>query len=193
MIDDSIGPWRKIREVIVVEGKKDTAAVQRAVNADTLETRGSAIGSDKVAEVRRAAEKRGVIILTDPDGAGERIRRILSREVPGCKQAFIPREEARGPKGVGVEYARPESIRRALEEARTEEEAGEPSVSWADYLEAGLAGGAESRRRREKVALALGIGYANGRQFYRRLHLLRITGEEFEEALRRARRDEEND
>ena len=64
---------KKIKEVIVVEGKRDTAAVRRAVAADTLETGGSAVGSDLIRAIRRAQDRRGVIILTDPDGAGERI------------------------------------------------------------------------------------------------------------------------
>src|SRR5690606_42026993 len=76
---------KKIKEVIVVEGKKDTAAVQRAVAADTLETGGSAVGSDLISAIRRARDKRGVIILTDPDGPGERIRRIISEQVSGCR------------------------------------------------------------------------------------------------------------
>jgi ribonuclease M5 len=187
---------RKIREVIVVEGRNDSAAVQRAVHADTIETRGSAVGEKVIAEVKRAQQNRGVIILTDPDAAGERIRRIISREVPGCKQAFIPQQQARGGNKVGVEHATSEAIREALESARFElepTETGEPTISWERYMEAGLVGGEAARRRRRVIADQLGIGYGNARQFYRRLHLLRITLEEFEEALRRTERDEADD
>jgi ribonuclease M5 len=187
---------RKIREVIVVEGRNDSAAVQRAVHADTIETRGSAVGEKVIAEVKRAQQNRGVIILTDPDAAGERIRRIISREVPGCKQAFIPQQQARGGNKVGVEHATSEAIREALESARFElepTETGEPAISWERYMEAGLVGGEAARRRRHAIADQLGIGYGNARQFYRRLHLLRITLEEFEEALRRTERDEADD
>ncbi|SDW85755.1 RNAse M5 [Marininema mesophilum] len=190
-IKEQIESRRKIHDVIVVEGKNDTVAILRAVEADTIETRGSAVGSDVIAEVKRAQEKRGVIILTDPDGAGERIRRIISQEVPGCKQAFLPQDEARGEKGLGVEHAKPEAIRCALAEARTEDATLSPLISWEAYLEAGLAGGKDSGKIRERLAEALGIGYANGKQFYRRLHLLRITREEFEEALCRAKEERE--
>lgn len=179
-----------VKEVIVVEGRNDTEALRRAVRADTIETRGSAVGPDVIAEVKRARDTRGVIILTDPDGAGERIRRIISREVPGCKHAFITREEATGDHGLGVEHATPEAIRRALTEARCEE--GEPfaaGVSWEKYREAGLVGKPESRLLREELAVTLGIGYGNAKQFFRRLHLLRITEVEFEEALHRVGED----
>ncbi|EGK10029.1 ribonuclease M5 [Desmospora sp. 8437] len=179
-----------VKEVIVVEGRNDTEALRRAVRADTIETRGSAVGPDVIAEVKRARDKRGVIILTDPDGAGERIRRIISREVPGCKHAFITREEATGDHGLGVEHATPEAIRRALTKARCEK--GEPfaaGVSWEKYREAGLVGKPESRLLREELAVTLGIGYGNAKQFFRRLHLLRITEVEFEEALHRVGKD----
>ncbi|OYD06401.1 ribonuclease M5 [Paludifilum halophilum] len=186
-----MGQQTKIKEVIVVEGKKDTAAVRQAVAADTIETRGSAVENDVIAEVKRAKQKRGVIILMDPDSAGERIRRIISREVPGCKQAFISREKAESDGRIGVEHACPASIRQALEEARCEgEEPAVPEIPWEAYLEAGMAGGAGSRRRREALANELGIGYANGQQLYRRLALLRITRNEFEEALHRIEREE---
>ncbi|WP_245838798.1 ribonuclease M5 [Marininema halotolerans] len=174
-----------------MEGKNDTVAVLKAVEADTLETRGSAVGSDVIAAVKRAQERRGVIIFTDPDGAGERIRRIISQEVPGCRQAFLPRNEARGDKGLGVEHATPEAIQSALSDARTEDGTEVPSISWETYLKAGLVGGKGASKMRERLAEMLGIGYANGKQFYKRLHLLRITREEFEEALSRVEEERE--
>lgn len=57
----------KIKEIIVVEGRDDTARVKMAVDADTIETNGSAIGDTVIQQVRLAQETRGVIILTDPD------------------------------------------------------------------------------------------------------------------------------
>jgi ribonuclease M5 len=181
---------KKIREVIVVEGKKDTAAVQRAVAADTLETGGSAIGPDVIRAIRWAQDRRGVIILTDPDGAGERIRRIISEQVSGCKHAFIPREEATGRDGVGVQHASPEAIRRALERVRTEEEPKEEGITWEEYLQAGLVGGEQARWRREALGEEMGIGYGNGRRFFRKLQLFRITREELTRALDRIGREE---
>ena len=64
----------KIKEVIVVEGRDDTAAIKRAVQADTIETGGSAINAKTIEKIRLAQQKRGVIIFTDPDYQGERIR-----------------------------------------------------------------------------------------------------------------------
>ena len=88
----SVEASMKIKEIIVVEGKDDTVAIKRAVDADTIETNGSAIG-DHVIEQVKLAQKRGVIIFTDPDYPGERIRKIISDKVPGCKHAFYRRKK----------------------------------------------------------------------------------------------------
>ena len=69
----------KVKEIIVVEGKDDTTAIKRALNADTIETNGSAINQETINKIRLAQKVRGVIIFTDPDYPGERIRNIISR------------------------------------------------------------------------------------------------------------------
>lgn len=70
-----------IKEVIVVEGRDDTVAIRRAVEADTIETGGSAINDRILSRIALAQERRGVIVLTDPDHAGERIRKIIANKV----------------------------------------------------------------------------------------------------------------
>jgi ribonuclease M5 len=84
----------KIKELIVVEGKDDTTAVRRAVNADTIETNGSAISMDTIAMIQKAQQTRGVIVFTDPDFPGEKIRKTIADHIPGCRHAFIPKEKA---------------------------------------------------------------------------------------------------
>ncbi|MDP4157503.1 MAG: toprim domain-containing protein, partial [Bacillota bacterium] len=61
----------KLKEIIVVEGKDDTTAIKRAVDADTIETNGSAINKDTIEKIKLAQKTRGVIIFTDPDFPGE--------------------------------------------------------------------------------------------------------------------------
>lgn len=78
----------KIKEIIVVEGKDDTTAIKRAVNADTIETNGSAVSEAVIERIKLAQETRGVIVFTDPDYPGERIRHIVAERVPDCKHAF---------------------------------------------------------------------------------------------------------
>ncbi|SDS80153.1 ribonuclease M5 [Paenibacillaceae bacterium GAS479] len=172
-----------IKEIIVVEGKDDTAAIKRAVEADTIETNGSAIGEEVLRRIELAMERRGVIIFTDPDHAGERIRKIVSQRVPGCKHAFLPQEDALYRGDVGVENASPEAVRRALASVRTEGTEGQAEITHGDLMEAGLLVHADAARRRLIMGNGLGIGYCNGKQFMKRCTSFQITREEFYQAL----------
>lgn len=176
----------KIREVIVVEGKDDTKRINMAVNADTLETRGSAISDETLEQIEELQEKRGVIVFTDPDFSGEKIRKIIQEAVPGVKHAFLNRCDAvPNHKGsLGVEHASPEAIREALRNLYTEEPDAEETITRSDLFSAGLIDGAGAKERRRQLCEYLRIGYVNGKQLQKRLNLFQITQEEFEEALK---------
>jgi ribonuclease M5 len=182
----------KINEIIVVEGKDDTTAVKRAVIADTIETGGSAINDDILAQIKQAQLRRGVIILTDPDYPGQKIRQQISDAVPGCLHAFIQRQKAISKRGkCGVEHAAPEAIIEALKhfkQGQAEESAKPISLSISDLQARGLLGGPDARRMRQYIGESLHIGYANGKQFIKRILTFRISKEEFEAAYLEAKR-----
>lgn len=171
-----------IKEIIVVEGKSDTQAIHRAVEAETIETGGSAINEEILRRIELAQQRRGVIVFTDPDHAGERIRKIIAARVPGCKHAFLDQELARFKDDIGIENASPEAVRHALERVRTDtgEEPGE--IDWDDLMAAGLIVHPQAAARRLEMGKLLGIGYANGKQFYKRCQMFKITRSEFEQA-----------
>jgi ribonuclease M5 len=172
-----------IREIIVVEGKHDTTAIRRAVQADTIETGGSAIHNDVLAQIAKAQQLRGVIILTDPDHAGERIRRIVADRVPGCKHAFVAQLEATHSGDIGIENASPESIRNALAQVRTEAESPGTDLTAADLTLAGLAGVSDAAQRRFIVGRKLRIGYANAKTFLKRCAMFGIRRSDLDEVL----------
>ncbi|WP_210367673.1 ribonuclease M5 [Bacillus sp. REN3] len=175
----------KIKEIIVVEGRDDTTAIRRAVEADTIETNGSAINAETIEKIRKAHETRGVIIFTDPDFPGEKIRNTITQHIPGCKHAFVPKELAK-PKygrGIGVEHASPETIREALRDAHMMEEEAIEEITQEDLLAAGLIGGPGAKERREKLGLLLKIGYANGKQLHKRLMMFQVNRTDFAAAM----------
>ncbi|SDJ17410.1 ribonuclease M5 [Natribacillus halophilus] len=184
-----------VEECIVVEGRGDTAAVKQAVDADTIETVGSSVPAHVIAQIKLAASRRGVIILTDPDYPGERIRRIISEAVPACKHAFISKQEAKAArgKGNGVEHARIDAIREALASVRAPVGRAQQNngLSTQDIRAAGLLAGPDARERRALVGDRLNIGYANGKQFLKRLQMFRIGHEEFHEAVAEVLQQEE--
>jgi ribonuclease M5 len=183
-----------IKEIIVVEGKDDTVAIKRAVEAETIETGGSAIGQAVLRRVELAQQRRGVIIFTDPDHAGERIRKIVAQRVPGCKHAFLPQEDALYKGDIGVENASPEAIRKALANVRTEVvdgDAADAEITGEDLMRAGLLVHPSAADRRLRMGNLLGIGYANGKQFFKRCSMFRITRMEFDLALEQMERETE--
>lgn len=172
-----------IKEVIVVEGRDDTVAIKRAVEADTIETGGSAINEITLRKIALAQERRGIIIFTDPDHAGERIRKIVANRVPGCKHAFLREIDATKGDDIGVENASPEAIREALSRVRSEMVGEQGLIDWQDLIEAGLIVHPEASSRRRFMGELLGIGYCNGKQFHKRLAIFRISRKEFASAL----------
>lgn len=116
----------RIREVIVVEGRYDKNTVSQVVDATVVTLGGFAVFNDKekLAFLRRLAEKRGLIILTDSDGAGFLLRNYLKGALPRdrVKQAYIPdvkgkeRRKRRGGKEgkLGVEGMSPTVLLEAL-------------------------------------------------------------------------------
>lgn len=184
---------KKIKEVIVVEGKDDTKQIEKAVKADTFETNGSALSLDDIEQLKQLQKRRGLIVFTDPDFNGERVRKMISQAIPGVKHAFIRRDQgvphvAHG--SLGVEHAAPEVIRAALDHLYTEEDDQEPTFQRTDMVHADLVSGPTARKRRERLGQILGIGYGNGKQMLKRLNVFRVSREQFEHALAKLNQEE---
>lgn len=172
-----------IREVIVVEGKQDIIAVKKAVQAELIITGGFALNKYTLEKIKIAYEKRGIIILTDPDVAGEKIRKYLTKLFPNAKQAFVPRIDATANNDVGIEQSSPEAIRLALSKVRTHMMSIKINFSQQDMMQNDLSGNANASIRREKLGAILGLGWANSKQFLQRLNSYGVTRAEFDQAL----------
>ena len=172
-----------LQEVLIVEGKMDVAAVNRAVEADCIVTGGFHFSRRTLANIAAAYQRRGIIILTDPDSAGERIRKFLAKKFPNAKHAYVPKVEATANDDVGIEQASPESIRAALSKVRTLEINPREEFTAAEMVSFGLSGGAGSSNLRDKIGAKLGIGFGNVKTFVKRLNSYGVTRAEFMEAL----------
>lgn len=153
----------------MVEGRYDKNTLSQAVDAVIIETSGFGVFKDgeRVAFLRRLAQKQGLVILTDPDGAGFVIRNFLKGAVDPAlvKNAYIPdrlgkerRKRAPGKEGkLGVEGMPPQVLIDALRRAGAtfvDEEREIPSrreVTKADLYAAGLSGGEGSAQRRREL------------------------------------------
>lgn len=167
---------RRIKEVIVVEGRYDKNTLAQVVDAAVITLGGFSVFNDKekLAFLRRLAEKQGLIVLTDSDGAGFVIRNYLKGALPKdrVKQAYIPdvhgkerRKRAPGKEGkLGVEGMKPDILLEALRRSGVTfldetEEAQPPKapITKAELFELGLTGGPDSAARRQALLKRLDL------------------------------------
>ena len=175
---------------IIVEGKDDVDAVSRASDDLIIPTHGFGIRESTWDVMEKAYREIGVMILTDPDHAGEAIRRRLTERFPEAVQCYMAREEAEKADDIGIENARPEDIRAAIERALElhgasacrdkcgEEAAAYKEVTMRDLTELGLSGTEGASELRNAVCRKLGIGYCNARMLLTRLRGFRIGYDE---------------
>lgn len=154
----------KIKEAILVEGRYDKNTLSQIVDAPILETAGFGIFKDKkqLKLLRQVAQKRGLIVFTDSDGAGFVIRNHIKSVIPAkfLKHAYIPdimgkerRKSAPGKEGkLGVEGMKPDVILEALRRAGATIEGESTAVSGEitkqDLVAMGLSGGADASAKR---------------------------------------------
>lgn len=170
---------RTIKEVIVVEGRDDTAAVKRAIDCETIETHGFGISKQTWKLVEKAYNEKGIIIFTDPDHAGEEIRRKLTERFPEAKQAYLLRREATKDDDIGIENAEPGAITEALKKAHCTLTEKREEFTMEDMAAYGLTGTRDAAQRREELGRLLGIGYGNTGSFLKKLNKYNISREEF--------------
>lgn len=162
----------RVREVIVVEGKYDAAKLSALVDGLILPVGGfSVFSSDETkALLRQLGAKRGLIVLTDSDAAGFRIRAYVNQVARGLpvKNAYVPavagkerRKEKPSREGLlGVEGMEAQAILDALRAAGAQPAAARKegrAITYTDLYEAGLSGGPGSAERRRAWLAAVGL------------------------------------
>ena len=191
----------KIREAIVVEGRYDKNTLSQIVDAPILETKGFGLFKDpkQLELLRSVAKKRGLIVLTDSDGAGFVIRNHIKSAIAAkyLKHAYIPdvagkekRKAAPGKEGkLGVEGMSPEVLLAALKNAGATIE-GETTarendqITKQDFVEFGLSGGLNASERRKRLQNRLHLPeHMSANALLQALNLL-LSREELAEIVR---------
>lgn len=161
----------KISYPIIVEGKYDKIKILSVADACVIQTDGFGVfkNSERLALIRRLAEKDKIIVMTDSDGAGKVIRSHITSAIPKDKliQLYIPqvegkekRKQAPSAEGyLGVEGTEADTIRRLLEPFASQSEAcgAYAEITKLDFFELGLTGKDDSSSRRDELAVAIGL------------------------------------
>lgn len=171
---------KKIKEVIVVEGKTDTAIIQKLFDADTIETHGLALTEETLDFIEEMNKTKGVILLTDPDYPGMKIRNMIMKRIPHVKQAFVDKKDAIGKRKLGIAEAREEAIIQALENVVSFSQDTQ-SINWEEFISLDIIG---DKQKRLMIYDLFHLGYGNAKTLFKRLNMAGITKEDILEQLK---------
>ena len=179
-----LGLIMKIKELIVVEGKTDLIFLKSFLDADIVITNGSEVSHETLEFIKEANKRQGVIILTDPDYPGLRIRNIVSEYIGECKHAYIEKKKAIKGKKVGIAETSKKDIIDALNNVVTYSKKNGKVVKEVDLYELGLFGNNDSKAKRNKVCEYYHLGWCNAKTFLNRINMFNITIDMIKEVIK---------
>ncbi|MDY3006735.1 ribonuclease M5 [Anaerococcus sp. AGMB00486] len=174
-----------IKETIVVEGKDDITNIKSAIDCELIATNGLAFGHDLIDRLKEIDKRCGIIIFTDPDFAGKKIREKIAKEIPNAKHAFLDRNKAIKKGDLGIENASKDDIINALKNAHASTRQRREEFTIKDLLDNNLTLSKSSKERRARLGDILSIGYFNSKQLLSKLNSFNISREEFESAVKK--------
>ncbi len=169
---------------IVVEGQSDIQFLTTFVEAEFIATNGSDVPRETIEYLQSLSKIKPIIVLTDPDGPGTRIRHLLDGEIPNLYHAFIPKQGSIKKNKVGVAESTKTLILKALELPIFTATITTGKLTMNDILTLGLTGGINATVRRRMVEAAFRLGYNNAKQLLFRLNNLNINYKQVSEVLR---------
>ncbi len=174
-----------IKEVIVVEGNHDKARILEVFpKADVMITNGYEVPRETITMLKRLNQTRGLILMLDPDGAGERIRRHIVDEVGACKHVFIKKHLSHDKvkNKIGIEHVDKDLIYKALS-SNVREANMQANFSVKDMVRYGLNGGHLAKQKRRLAAEYLNIGESNAKAFLHKLNMFGIDHKTMDEVM----------
>jgi ribonuclease M5 len=162
----------------VVEGRHDSAKLKLIdPKIETWITNGSHFKEARIKQLIELSNKYELVLLLDPDGAGERIRKRIVSYLPNVKQIFVPQNLAYSPQGkIGIEHMDVEVLKGYLTHTKQKNVSRETWTAQDLYV-LGLAGSRNAQELRKKLSVDLGLPYANVKSFCRQLNQFGVDKE----------------
>lgn len=169
--------------ILVVEGKSDVSYLSNYIDCEYVITNGSEVSKDTINYLKTASKNKRIIVLTDPDYPGKRIRSLLDENIDNLEHAFISKDKAIKHGKVGVAECDIDEIMNALSKCFVNKKIEEEAISINDLYELKLLGSINSKELREKLSSKLGLGFNNAKSLYKRLNSLKLTKEDIQKLL----------
>ncbi len=173
----------KIDSIIVVEGKSDIAYLSNYFDAEFVSTNGSDVPASVIEYLKKVSECKKIIVLTDPDTPGKRIRQILDNEIPNLTHCYINKEYAIKKNKVGVAECDIDEIVRALNNEFSNVKQTNNTITSLDMFELGLEGTNNSKQLREKLSKSLSLGHNNAKSLLKKLNILQLNKEDIRKII----------
>jgi len=181
----------KIKEIIVVEGRDDITAIKRVVDAHIIALNGfSALSEKTINKIVELSKNNDLILFTDPDFAGKKIRDTLKKYIPNIKHAFVSQKDATRNDNIGVENANDKAILEALKNVVTANQDGKNRFNISDLIDNRFVSGSNAKERRIMLGDILKIGYYNAKQLLKALNSFNISREQFNAAVKKINKND---
>lgn len=164
--------------VIVVEGKNDANKIRSVYkNAQIVITNGSELSENTINLLERLSVNNEIVLCLDPDGPGEKIRKLITNRIPNASHVFVEKSKAisRNKKKVGIEHMSVANIAAAFANKKIVCNSG--TITMMDLYNLGYV---ESASKRHKLCSELNISFCNNKQLLKRINMFGITLEELE-------------
>ena len=169
--------------LIVVEGATDKAFLLSFLDAEIVITNGSEVSRGTIEYVKEAIKTRDVVVLTDPDSPGKKIRDTLDQNVPGLLHAFVPKEVSIKHHKVGVAESTKDAVLEALDHLTPSKTTKKGNLTMSDFLDLGLMGGPQAAEKRNLLSKKYHLGFGNAKTLLQRANAVGLSKEELEEAI----------
>jgi ribonuclease M5 len=175
----------KINSILVVEGVTDVAFMESFIEAEFVITNGSDVPRETIEYLQTLSLVRDIIVLTDPDSPGKRIRDILDKAIPNLKHAYIDKRQSVRNGKVGVAQSTKEEILKSLSSLVTNKSIPEGHLTIEDLFTLHLTGFSGSAKGRELLGRVLHIGNGSSKTMLKRLNSINVDLHTIETILKK--------
>lgn len=171
-------------QLYVVEGKSDVEKLSQLFSGPILSTNGSAVSKQFIQQLLHLEDSYNIVLLLDPDGPGEKIRRTINDQLKHPINVFIPKELARSgnKKNIGIEHVSRETLEQHLLKPRTIRLV--EAISTSQMMSMGLVGLNGAVDRRAFVCFTFNLGIANAKTLRHKLQMFGVTYDQVQVALK---------
>lgn len=175
---------KEINALIVVEGKTDIALLSSFIEADFYSVNGSAVNENDINYLKQVERTKSIIILTDPDFPGEKIRNYLNEHLNNPMHAYVDKNKAIKKGKLGVAETDKDEILKALENCVIyNKDNSKKTITTIELYELGIIGKNNSKEIREKIDKVYHTGHSNGKALLKKLNCLNVERKELEKLI----------